>query len=135
MLVEFIIFESYWLTKEWISNCCLLNLDEKFISLYKILSTHLFIDFSFLDSSRFFWESRSSFVTKDFFLWLNHLRISLSLRFNFINIVSLIFELIDISAISKINKYERNHLDWMIVKSLDAKSTYWWRNDDKNRLK
>jgi hypothetical protein len=135
VLVEFIIFESYWLTKEWISNCCLLNLDEKFISLYKILSTHLFIDFSFLDSSRFFWESRSSFVTKDFFLWLNHLRISLSLRFNFINIVSLIFELIDISAISKINKYERNHLDWMIVKSLDAKSTYWWRNDDKNRLK
>jgi hypothetical protein len=27
--------ESYWLTKEWIANCCLFNLDEKISSLYK----------------------------------------------------------------------------------------------------
>jgi hypothetical protein len=27
--------ESYWLTKEWIANCCLSNLDEKFNSLYR----------------------------------------------------------------------------------------------------
>jgi hypothetical protein len=39
-----------------------------------------------------------------------------------------IFELFDFSTISKISKYERNHLDWMIVKRLDSKSIYWWKN-------
>ncbi len=59
--------ESYWLTKEWIANCCLFNLDEKFISLYKnSLSTISSTDSSSHDSSRFFWESRSSIVTKLF---------------------------------------------------------------------
>ncbi len=59
--------ESYWLTKEWISNCCLSNLDEKFISLYRnSFSTISSTDFSSHDSSRFFWESRSLIVTKLF---------------------------------------------------------------------
>jgi hypothetical protein len=59
--------ESYWLTKEWIANCCLSNLDEKFISLYKNSSSTIsFTDFSSHDSSRFFWESRSSIVTRLF---------------------------------------------------------------------
>jgi hypothetical protein len=106
-----IIVESYWLTKEWIANCCLFNLNGKISSLYKnSLSTISFTDLLFHDSSRSFWESRSSIVTRFFFL------IKLFSNFVFISIWShqnriLIFELIDFSTISKINKYERNHLD------------------------
>jgi hypothetical protein len=59
--------ESYWLTKEWIANCCLSNLDEKFISLYKnSFSTISSTDLSSHDSSRSLWESRSSIVTRLF---------------------------------------------------------------------
>jgi hypothetical protein len=102
---------SYWLTKEWIVNCCLSNLDEKFSSLYKnSLFTISFTDSSSHDSSRFLWESRSSIVTKFFLL------IKLSSSFVVTSIWShqnriLIFVLIHFSTISKISKYERNHLD------------------------
>jgi hypothetical protein len=74
---------SYWLTNEWIDNCCVFNLDEKFISLYR--KSHLLISLSH-DSSRFFWESRSSFVTKIFFFWSSYLRTSLSFRSDLIKI-------------------------------------------------
>jgi hypothetical protein len=47
----------------------------------------------------------------------------------------LIFEFIDLSTISKISRYERNHVDWKIVERLDTKSTYWWKIDDSNRFK
>ncbi len=58
---------SYWLTKEWIANCCLSNLDEKSTSLYRNSSSTIsFTDLSSHDSSRFFWESRSSIVTRLF---------------------------------------------------------------------
>jgi hypothetical protein len=102
---------SYKLTKEWIANCCLINLDEKFNSLYRnSLSTISFTDSSFHDSSRSFWESRSSIVTRFFLL--------IKLSSNFV-VTSIwfhqnrifIFVLIDLSTISKINKYEKNHLD------------------------
>ncbi len=59
--------ESYWLMKEWIVNCCLSNLDEKSTSLYRNPpSTISSTDLSSHDSSRSFWESRSSFVTRLF---------------------------------------------------------------------
>jgi hypothetical protein len=75
--------DSYWLTKEWTANCCLSNLDKKFISLYK--KSHLLISLSH-DSSRFLWESRSSFCHENFFFWSSYLRASLSLRSDFIKI-------------------------------------------------
>jgi hypothetical protein len=62
-----IFVESYWLTKEWIANCCLSNLGEKSLLLYRTsLSTISSTDFSFHDSSRSFWGSRSSIVTRLF---------------------------------------------------------------------
>jgi hypothetical protein len=111
VLVELITVESYWLTKEWISNCCLSNLDEKFISLYKNFSYNL-IYWSFIS---WFIEILLRIEIFDrheiIFFWSSCLRASLSLRFDLINIVFLIFEFIDLSTISKINKYEKNHFD------------------------
>ncbi len=102
---------SYWLTKEWIANCCLSNLDRKSSSLYRNFPLIIsFTDLSSHDSSRFFWESRSSIVTRFFLL------IKLSSNLVVTSIWShqnriLNFELIDLSTTSKINKYKRNHLD------------------------
>ncbi len=123
MFIELIIVESYWLTKKWIVNCCLFNLDEKISSLYRnSLSTISFIDFSSHDSSRFFWESRSSIVTRFFFLiklFLNFVFTSIWFHQNRI----LIFELIDLSTISRINRYERNHLDLNKLSRLNDRKT------------
>jgi hypothetical protein len=59
--------DSYWLTKEWIVNCCLSNLDEKFSSIYRNSSlTISFTDLLSHDLSRSLWESRSSIVTRLF---------------------------------------------------------------------
>jgi hypothetical protein len=79
-------------------------------------------------------ENRSLRSSRDYFLL-----IKLSSSFVVTSIWShqnriLIFVLIDLSTISKINKYEKiistwiDHLDWMIVERLDSKSTNWWRN-------
>ncbi len=123
MLVELIIVESYWLTKEWIVSCCLFNLYEKFSSLYKnSFLTISFTDFSFHDSSKSLWESRSSIITKFFLL------IKLSSSFVVTSIwfhqnLILIFVLIDLSTISKINKYEKNHLDLNKSSQLNDRKT------------
>jgi hypothetical protein len=101
----------YWLTKEWIANCCLSNLDEKFSSLYRnSLLTISSTDFSSHDSSRFLWESRFSIVTRFFFLIkLSSSFVVTSIWFHQDRI--LIFVFIDFSTISKISRYERNYLD------------------------
>ncbi len=104
VFVEFYLVESYCLAKEWIANCCLSNLDEKSSSLYRnSFSTISFTNLSSHDSSRSLWESRSSIVTEFFLL------IKLSSSFVVTSIWShqnriLIFVLIDLSTISKINK-------------------------------
>jgi hypothetical protein len=115
--------------------CCLFKMNEKFSSLYKksssfiyllififwFIEIHLKIEI-FVCHEDFFLliKSSSSFVVTS--IWSHQNRI-------------FIFELIDLSTISKINRSERNHFDWMIVKRLDAKSTNWWKIDDTNRLK
>ncbi len=115
--------------------CCLSKMNEKFSLLYRksfsfiyLLIFHLLIH---RDSS----ENRDLRLSREFFLLIK--------LYSFLVVTSIwshqnrifIFELIDFSTISKISKSERNHLDWMTVKRLDAKSTNWWRIDDTNRLK
>jgi flagellar biosynthesis chaperone FliJ len=114
--------------------CCLSKMNEKFSLLYRksfsfiyLLIFHLLIH---RDSS----ENRDLRLSRRFFLL-----IKLSSFFVVTSIWShqnriFIFELIDLSTISKINRSERNHLDWITVERLDAKSTNWWRIDDTNRL-
>ncbi len=129
MLVELITVGSYWLTKEWIVNCCLSNLDEKSHSLYRkflliiyLLIFHLMIHRGFsenrdLCSSRRFSllikSSSSSVVTA---IWSHQYRILISRRSR---------KSVDMKEI--ISAWI-NHLDWMIVERLDPDSTYWWRN-------
>ena len=125
--------ESYWLAKEWIANCCLSNLDEKIISLYRN------------SSSTIYWSFISWFIEiflrieifdrhEAFFFWSRCLRASLSLRSDLIRIAyssscSLIFRRSRKSVdMKEIISTWINHLDWMIVERLDSNSTYWWRN-------
>ncbi len=115
--------------------CCLFKMNEKFSLLYRksfsfiyLLIFHLLIH---RDSS----ENRNLHLSRRFFLLikLSSFFVVTSIWFHQNRIF--IFELIDLSTILKISKFERNHLDWMIVKRLDAKSTNWWKIDDTNRLK
>jgi hypothetical protein len=115
--------------------CCLSKMNEKFSLLYRK-------SFSFIDLLIFHllihrdsFENRDLCLSREFFLLikLSSSFVVTSIWFHQNRIF--IFEFIDLSTISKINKSERNHLDWMIVKRLDAKSTNWWRIDDTNRLK
>jgi hypothetical protein len=115
--------------------CCLFKMNEKFSSLHRksfsfiyllififwFIEIHLRIEIFVCHEDFFFLiKSSSSFVVTS--IWFHQNRI-------------FIFEFIDFSTISKISKSERNHLDWMIVKRFDAKSTYWWRMNDTNRFK
>ncbi len=115
--------------------CCLSKMNEKFSLLYKksfsfiyLLILHLLIH---RDSS----ENRDLRLSRRFFLLikLSSFVVVISIWFHQDRIF--IFEFIDSSTISKISKSEKNHLDWMIVERLDAKSTNWWKIDDTNRLK
>jgi hypothetical protein len=134
MLVELITVEFYWLTKEWIVTVVSLKWMRNLAHYIKDFLHSLFTDFHFLihrDSS----ENRDLRLSRRFFLL-----IKLSSSFFVTSIWSyqnriFIFKFIDFSTISKINKFEKNHLDWMIVKRFDAKSTNWWRIDDTNRFK
>jgi uncharacterized short protein YbdD (DUF466 family) len=102
---------SYWLTKEWIANCCLSNLDEKTSSLYRnSFFTILFTDLHLMIHRDSF-ENRDLRSSRRFFLLIKS-----SSSFVVIAIWShqnciYIIVLIDFSTISKINKYERNYLD------------------------
>jgi hypothetical protein len=115
--------------------CCLSKMNEKFSLLYRksfsfiyLLIFHLLIH---RDSS----ENRDLDLSRKFFLLIK--------SFSFFVVTSIwsnqnrifIFEFIDLSTISKISRFERNHFDWMTVKRLDAKSTNWWKIDDTNRFK
>jgi hypothetical protein len=134
VLIELITVESYWLTKEWIANCCLFNLDEKFISLYRN-SLYNLIYWFFIS-----WFIEISLRIEIFdrhetlFFWSRCLRASLSLRSDFIRIAySSSSSLTSRRSRKSVNMKKIistwiNHLDWMIVKRLDSKSTYWWRN-------
>jgi hypothetical protein len=95
-------------------------MNEKFSLLYrKSLSFIYLLIFHLLihrDSS----ENRDLRLSRELFLLIK--------LFSFFVVTSIwfhqnrifIFELIDLSTISKISRFERNHLDWMIVKRLDA---------------
>jgi hypothetical protein len=115
--------------------CCLSKMNEKFSLLYRKSLSFIYLLISHLLIHRGSSEDRDLCLSREFFLL-----IKLS---SFLVVTSIwshqnrifIFELIDSSTISKISKSERNHLDWMIVERLDAKSTNWWRIDDTNRLK
>ncbi len=115
--------------------CCLSKMNEKFSLLYKKSFSFIYLlIFHFLihrDSS----ENRDLRLSREFFLLIKSSSFCVVTSIWFHQNRIFIFELIDFSTISKINKFERNHLDWMIVKRLDAKSTNWWRIDDTNRLK
>jgi hypothetical protein len=115
--------------------CCLSIMNEKFSLLYRKSSSFIYLLILHLLIHRDSSENRDLRLSRRFFLL-----IKLSSFFVVISIWShqnciFIFELIDLSTISKINKSERNHLDWMIVERLDAKLTNWWRIDDTNRFK
>jgi hypothetical protein len=115
--------------------CCLSKMNEKFNLLYrKSLSFIYLLIFHFLIHRDSF-ENRDLRLSRRFFLLikLSSFFVVTSIWFHQNRIF--IFEFIDLSMISKINKSERNHFDWMIVKRFDAKSTNWWRIDDPNRLK
>ncbi len=58
--------ESYWLMKEWIATAVYLKWMKNSVNYIENLLHSSIYWFSFLDSSRFIWESRSSFVTKIF---------------------------------------------------------------------
>jgi hypothetical protein len=115
--------------------CCLFKMNEKFNLLYRKSSSFIYLLISHFLIHRDSSENRDLRLSRRFFLL-----IKLSSSFVVISIWShqnriFIFELIDSSTISNISRFERNHLDWMTVKRLDAKSTNWWRIDDTNRLK
>jgi hypothetical protein len=115
--------------------CCLFKMNGKFSLLYrKSLSFIYLLIFHFLIHRDLF-ENRDLRLSRKFFLLikLSSFFVVISIWFHQNRIF--IFELIDLSTISKINKSERNHFDWMTVERLDAKSTNWWRIDDTNRLK
>jgi hypothetical protein len=102
-----------------------------------LLQSHLLILHFMIhrDSS----ENRDFRSSRNFFFWLSCLRASLSPRSDFIKFAySFLCLLISRRSRKSINIKEIistwiNHLDWMIVKRLDAKSTNWWRIDDTNR--
>ncbi len=104
--------------------CCLSKMNEKFSLLYKkslsfiyLLIFHLLIH---RDSS----ENRDLRLSREFFLLikLSSFFVVTSIWFHQNRIF--IFEFIDLSTISKINKFEKKHLDWIIVKRFNAKSIY-----------
>jgi hypothetical protein len=149
MLVELIIVESYWLTKEWIAIAVYLKWMRNsayYIKIFSYSSIYWFFIFWFIEIHL---RIEIFVCHEDFFFWSSYFRLSLSLRFDLIKLFSsfvvtsiwfdqnriFIFELIDLSTISKIKRFERNHLNWITVKRLDAKSTNWWKIDDTNRLK
>jgi hypothetical protein len=115
--------------------CCLSKMDEKSSLLYRKSPPSIYLLIPHLLIHRGPPEDRGLRLPRGFFLlikaspflvatsvWSHQDRIFIS-------------GLIDPSTISKISRYERNHLDWMTVEWLDAKSTNWWRIDDTNRFK
>jgi hypothetical protein len=103
--------------------CCLSKMNEKFNLLYKKSFSFIYLLILHLLIHRDSFENRDLRLSRRFFLL-----IKLSSFFVVISIWShqnriFIFELIDLSTTLKISKSERNHLDWMIVKRLNAKST------------
>jgi hypothetical protein len=115
--------------------CCLFKMNEKFSLLYRKSLSFIYLLIFHLLIHRDLSENRDLRLSRRFFLLIKS-----SSFFVVISIWShqdriFIFEFINFSTISKISKYEKNHLDWMIVERLDAKSTYWWRMNDTNRLK
>jgi hypothetical protein len=115
--------------------CCLSKMNEKFSLLYKKSFLFIYLLISHLLLHRDSSENRDLRLSRKFFLLikLSSFFVVTSIWFHQNRIF--IFEFIDLSMISKINKSERNHFDWMIVERFDAKSTNWWRIDDTNRLK
>ncbi len=134
MLVELIIIESYWLTKKWIATAVYLKWMRNSAHYIKNLFIHLFIDLHFLIHRDSF-KNRDLHLSREFFLLIKSSSFFVVISIWFHQDRIFIFEFIDLSTISKISKFERNHLDWMTVERLDAKSTNWWRIDDTNRLK
>jgi hypothetical protein len=115
--------------------CCLSKINEKFSLLYRKSFSFIYLLIFHLLIHRDSFENRDLRLSRRIFLL-----IKLSSFFVVTSIWShqnriFIFEFIDFSMISKINKSEKNHFDSMNVERLDAKSTNWWRIDDTNRLK
>jgi hypothetical protein len=115
--------------------CCLSKINEKFSLLYRKSFSFIYLLISHFLIHRDSSENRDLRLSRRFFLLikLSSFFVVTSIWFHQNRIF--IFELIHFSTISKISKSEKNHLDWMTVKRLDAKSTNWWRIDDTNRLK
>jgi hypothetical protein len=115
--------------------CCLFKMNEKFSLLYRKSSSFIYLLILHFLIHRDSSENRDLRLSRRFFFLIK--------QFSFFVVTSIwfhqnrifIFEHIDLLTISKINKSEKNHLDWITVKRLDVKSTNWWKIDDTNRLK
>jgi hypothetical protein len=105
--------------------CCLFKINEKFSLLYRKSSLFIYLLIFHLLIHRDSSENQNLYLTREFFLLikLSSFFVVTSIWFHQDRIF--IFSLIDFSTISKINKSERNHFDWMIVERFDAKSTNW----------
>jgi hypothetical protein len=118
-------------------NCyyCLFKMNEKFSLLYRKSFSFIYLLILHFLIHRDLSENRDLRLSREFFLLIKLSSFFVVILIWFHQNRIFIFEFIDFSTISKINESERNHLDWMTVERLDAKSTNWWRIDDTNRLK